>query len=327
MPSNVGLFCITTKSRSAKSGKNHYFCRTMNSHKTLIYHIAALFTVIIWGVTMVSTKILLREGLSPAEIMILRFATAYVFLWILYPRSHRIKSWRDELTFVGIGITSGSLYFFLENTALVHTSATNVSLICALIPLMTAAFIRLVFRTKPLTKRFGTGSLISVAGAVLVVLNGNFSLTISPLGDFLALMSITSWSVYGVLVKCLKGHYNSLFITRKIFLYGILTLLPCFITEPFDVPAGTLLKPVVIGNLCFLGLIASSLCYFLWTLSLRRLGIVKTNSYIYFSPLVTIITAHFVLSEHITVYVICGTALILGGLWTATTGAAAGRKA
>ena len=291
----------------------------MNDKKTFLYHTAALFTIIVWGITMVSTKVLLHEGLSPEEIMIIRFVMAYLLLWIFYPRTHRIESWRDEFIFIGMGITSGSLYFFFENTALVYTSATNVSLICALIPLLTAIFTYILFKENKLSKRFWIGSTISITGAAFVILNGNFSLGINPLGDFLAFMGIVSWSVYGVLIKMLKGNYNSLFITRKIFLYGILTISPYFLFEPFDVSMETILHPVVLGNLCFLGLIASSLCYFLWTLSLRWLGVVKTNNYIYFSPLVTIITANIVLSEHITAFVVCGTVLIIGGLLIAST--------
>jgi len=291
----------------------------MSNQKAFIYHAAALFTIIVWGITMVSTKVLLREGLSPEEIMIIRFVMAYALLWILYPRSHRVKSWRDELLFAGMGITSGSLYFFFENTALVYTSATNASLICALIPLLTAVLTYIMFREKPLSKRFWIGSSISITGAAFVVLNGQFALNINPLGDLLAFLSIVSWSVYGMLIRYLRGNYNSLFVTRKIFLYGIITISPYFLFVPFNVAAETLLKPVVIGNLCFLGLIASSLCYFLWTLSLRNLGVVKTNNYIYFSPLATIITAYVVLSEHITAYVVTGAALILGGLWIATS--------
>jgi len=267
---------------------------------------------------MVSTKVLLHAGLSPEEIMLIRFVMAYLFLWALYPRFHSIKSWRDELIFFGLGITSGSLYFYFENTALVYTSATNVSLICALIPLMTACFAYLAFREQPLTVRFCLGSVASVAGAVLVVLNGNFDFNINPAGDFLALMSIVCWSVYSVLVRFLKGDYSSLLVTRKIFFYSILSLSPYFLFHPFDVPLAILLKPVIAANLCFLGLVASSLCYFLWTLSLRHIGVTKTNHYIYFSPLITILTAHYVLSEQITVYVICGTILILSGLWIAT---------
>ena len=296
----------------------YYFCTIMSDKKTFLYHAAALFTIIVWGITMVSTKVLLHEGLSPEEIMIIRFVMAYLLLWIFYPRSHKIKSWRDEFIFIGMGITSGSLYFFFENTALVYTSATNASLICALIPLLTAIFIYILFKEKKLSKLFWIGSVLSIIGAILVVLNGNFSLGINPLGDFLAFMGIVSWSVYGVLIKLLRGNYNTLFITRKIFLYGILTISPYFLFEPFDVSINLLIKPVVVGNLCFLGLIASSLCYFLWTLSLRQLGVVKTNNYIYFSPLVTIITANIVLSEQITVYVVCGTALIISGLLIAS---------
>jgi drug/metabolite transporter (DMT)-like permease len=109
-----------------------------------------------------------------------------------------------------------------------------------------------------------------------------------------------------------------LFVTRKIFLYGILTFLPCFIFIPFDVSPEVLIRPVVWGNLCFLGFVASSLCYFLWILSIRNLGVIKTNYYIYFSPLVTMATAHVVLSEPITLYVICGTCCILYGIRMAT---------
>jgi len=286
--------------------------------KTFLYHLSAGFTVLVWGVTMVSTKLLLREGLSPEEIMLLRFVLAYLFLWLLYPKWHGFGSLREELLFAGMAVTTGSLYFFFENTALVYTTATNVSLICALIPLFTALFIWLVFRDKPLTGKFFAGSVISIIGAALVVLNGDFSFTFKPLGDFLALISIIVWSGYGLLLKLLKGNYNSLFITRKIFFYSIITLAPYFLFVPFDVPAETLLKPVVVGNILFLGIIASSLCYFLWTLSMRKLGVVVTNNYIYFNPLVTIVAAGIVLSEKVTVWVVCGAALIFSGLLLAS---------
>jgi drug/metabolite transporter (DMT)-like permease len=291
----------------------------MERQNAAFFHAMALLTIIIWGTTMVSTKVLLREGLSPEEIMLIRFCIAYIFLWILYPRTHRAKSLRDELIFFGMGITAGSMYFFFENTALVYTSATNVAIIGALIPLLTAVFTRIVFRENSLTRLFWTGSAISIAGAVMVILNGRFTLEVSPLGDFLALMGIISWSAYGVLSKYLKGRYSSLFITRNIFFYGILTILPWFIFEPFHVPLKTLLTPSVLWNLVFLGFVASSVCFFLWTLSLKKLGVVKTNSYIYFSPLITIVTARVVLNERITVYVVCGTALIICGLLTANT--------
>jgi drug/metabolite transporter (DMT)-like permease len=282
--------------------------------KRLLYHLGAAFTSLIWGTTMVSTKVLLNEGLLPVEIMLVRFITAYLFLWLLYPRWQRVASWREELLFAALGVASGSLYFILENTALVYTTATNVSLICALIPLLTALFVHLALHDSKLGKWYCIGSAVSVTGAVLVILNGHFSLKIYPFGDFLAFLSIVSWALYGLLLRLLKGNYNSLFITRRIFLYSIITLLPYFIFHPFNVPVSTLSKPVVALNLAFLGLIASSLCYYLWTLCMRQLGVKQTNNYIYFNPLVTIITAHFILAEQIAGFVIFGAALIISGL-------------
>ena len=44
------------------------------------YHFVALLTVAIWGSTFVFTKMLLQNGLSPAQIFTLRFIIAYVLL-------------------------------------------------------------------------------------------------------------------------------------------------------------------------------------------------------------------------------------------------------
>jgi drug/metabolite transporter (DMT)-like permease len=276
----------------------------------------AAATTVIWGTTMVSSKVLLNEGLSPAQIMFYRFLLGYVFLWILYPRTHRIRSLRDEALFAGMGLFGGSLYFLTENSALLHARATDVALICASVPLISAILSHFVLGER-LSRGFRLGSAVAMAGVALVVLNGNFVLKISPLGDVLAFAAICCWAVYCLLVKMLRHGYNSLFITRRLFLYGLLTLTPYFLYEPFRFSAETLQRPAVWGNLLFLGLIASSLCYVMWNSAMRELGIVKTNSYLYFSPAVTLVTAAAVLSEQLTAFIFLGTALILLGLWLA----------
>ena len=62
-----------------------------------IYHIIAIVTAAIWGTTFISSKILLEHGLSPAEIMILRFAMAYLCMLPFWRGGLLAKSWRDEL--------------------------------------------------------------------------------------------------------------------------------------------------------------------------------------------------------------------------------------
>ena len=133
-------------------------------------------TSIVWGTTLVSSKVLLHYGLTPAQIMLYRFIIAYLFLWILYPRTHRIKSVKDEFSFLSIGFFGGTLYFLLENTALEYTQATNVGLICATVPLLTAMLAHLFMKGVRLSRYILAGSILSLAGVALVVFNGNFIL-------------------------------------------------------------------------------------------------------------------------------------------------------
>ena len=53
-------------------------------NQNLIGHGLALITVFIWGITFISTKILLKE-LAPVEILFYRFAIAYILLFLIYP--------------------------------------------------------------------------------------------------------------------------------------------------------------------------------------------------------------------------------------------------
>lgn len=285
--------------------------------KQYLYHIMAGLTTLIWGTTMISSKVLLQEGLSPAQILFCRFLLGYFFLWILYPRTHRIRSLHDELLFAGMGVFGGSLYFLTENTALIYTQATNVSLICALVPLITAILSCLILKEK-LSGRFWIGSFVACIGVSFVILNGNFVLKLSPLGDLLAFSAVCSWAIYCLMVKKLHYKYNSLFVTRNLFFYGLLTLAPWFFYEPFDVPSEVFQRPAVWGNLLFLGLIASSLCYVMWNSAMHELGVIKTNTYLYFMPLVTIITAVIFISEQVTAFILVGAILILLGLWIAS---------
>lgn len=280
------------------------------------YHILSAITALIWGSTLVSSKLLLEAGMTPSEIMMCRFLLGYLFLWILYPHTHRIQNWRDEGLFCLMGFFGGTVYFLSENTALYYTQATNVSLICATVPLVTAVMSHFLIKGERLTTHFFIGSIIAFSGVTLVVLNGNFVLKLNPMGDILTFIAVISWGIYCVLQKLLKEDYSAFFITRNIFFYGMLTMLPYFIIfQPFRFPLEGFCQPVVWGNLCFLGLIASAICYYFWNLAINNIGVVKTNNYVYFLPLVTILTASIFLDERITLFSAIGTMLIIGGLW------------
>lgn len=274
---------------------------------------------------------LLLAGLSPAQIFTLRFIIAYVLLLAVPPKSEDDEeqnkrkwladSWRDELLLVLLGVTGGSLYFLTENAAMLYTTATNTSLIVCSSPLFAMLLIALFYRqSEPLSRLKVTGSLVACAGMAVVVLNGHFVLHLSPIGDMLAFGACLCWAVYSLLMKALTGRYSTLFITRKVFFYGLVSIIPYYILVPSDRWIFTssvfqFFNISILLNLLFLGVVASMLCFLLWNWTISKLGAVVATNWVYFNPITTIIFAWWLLTEQITPWFLLGTLLILVGMY------------
>lgn len=289
----------------------------MHTTKNYIYHLIAILTVGIWGLTFISTKVLIEHGLSPQEIFLLRFLMAYLGIWFISPRKLFADNWKDELWLLWGGVTGGSFYFFTENTALEITLATNVAFIVCTAPLLTTILSLLIYKKEKVTAGLVGGSLLALVGVALVVYNGHFILKISPLGDFLTLLAAFSWAFYSLIMKKMSGRYRTTFITRKIFFYGILTILPAFILHPWQFSLSGLWQPAVWMNLLFLGVLASLVCFVVWNIILKQLGTVRASNYIYLNPLFTLIGSAVLLDEQFTVMSLMGAMLILGGVYWA----------
>ena len=305
----------------------------------VFYHLIAFVVVVIWGSTFVFTKLLLQEGLSPALIFTLRFIIAYVLLaayqlFLLSPllcktvcantRPHRLfcKSWKDEFLMLALGVTGGSVYFLTENAAMLYTTATNTSLIVCSCPLFTMLLVALFYRkTERFTRRQVTGSLMACLGMAVVVLNGHFVLHLSPLGDLLAFAACLLWALYSLLMIPANQKYDALFTTRKVFFYGLLTMIPYYLWNPAEMEAfishfsASHFALPVLWNLLYLGVIASMGCFLVWNWVIRRLGAVEATNWVYINPVSTILFAWWLLSEHITVWFLLGTILILVGMY------------
>ena len=283
------------------------------------YNIVEFLTVAVWGTTFVWTKLLIINGLSPAQIFTLRFIIAYVLLtgFSLWRGRHKWLSdnWRDELTMMALGLTGGSMYFLTENESLRFTTATNTSLIVCSCPLFAMLIIALFYKSERFSRLQALGSLLALIGMAAVVLNGHFVLHLSPLGDTLAFSACICWALYTLLMKPVMGRYPAMFITRKVFFYGILTILPYYIFVP-DMPSlDVLMRPEVALNLLFLGSVASMLCYLTWSWCMKGLGAVICTNWVYVNPITTIIAAWLILDEQITVYFLIGSILIIAGMY------------
>lgn len=285
-------------------------------------HFLAFLTVAIWGSTFVFTKMLLLDGLSPAQIFTLRFIIAYALL-LAFEITTRwqtfqvfCKSWRDELIMLLLGVTGGSVYFLTENAAMLYTTATNTSLIVCSCPLFAMLLVALVYRkSERFTSIQVIGSLLACIGMAIVVMNGRFVLHLSPVGDMLAFGACLCWAFYSLLIKMVADRYSTFLITRKVFFYGLVTIIPYYLLFPGFPPITVISSSQVLWNLLFLGVVASMVCFLVWNWVLRQLGTVVATNWVYFNPIITILFAAWLLHEQITPWFLLGTVLILVGMY------------
>ncbi len=287
----------------------------MNNQKVLKGHIAAFFTILIWGTTFISTKLLLIE-LTPIEILFFRFILGIVALFLVYPHRLIVKDKKHELLFASAGLCGITLYYLLENVALTLTLASYVGVIVSVAPFFTGILAHFFLDGEKLKVNFILGFMIAIVGICFLSFNGNTSYQANPVGIVLALSASFVWAIYSILSKKISSlGYHTIQTTRRTFFYGLLFMLPAVVIYGVRLKFQVFGNPMYLFNMLFLGLGASALCFVTWNVAVKKLGAVKTSIYIYMVPVITIVTSILVLHEKITVSATVGTVLTLVGLF------------
>lgn len=306
---------------------NSFMNSSFLKNKAFNYFLA-LLVILIWGITFVSTKYLLRS-FSAFEILIVRFSAAYLMLWIMKPAIIHLQKKSDELWFLAAGASGVAVYQFLENIALDYTLPANVSIIVSICPMFTAIVAEIFLKEKSLNLLFVIGFLISIFGVALVTFNGSVVLHLSPKGDFLALGAAICWAFYSLSVtKIASFGLNPIHATRRQFFWALICMVPIAIfglANGQKIPMTFInLNPQVNAErwsdfynlLCFafLGFGASAFAFVVWNFVCKNLGTVKVTVFIYLSPVVTIIFAFLILGDKITLMGSIGALLVIFGL-------------
>lgn len=284
----------------------------MNNKK--IGHVFALITIIIWGTTFISTKVLLND-FKPIEILFFRFVIGFITLVFVYPHPLKNTTFQQEIFFALAGLSGVCLYYLLENIALTYTMASNVGVIISIAPFFTALITHFIVKSEKLKVPFFIGFIVALVGIFLISFNG-FKMQLNPRGDILALLAAFVWACYSVLTRKISDFgFYTIQTTRRIFGYGLLFMVPALFLFDFHIGINRFLDKVNLLNILFLGLGASALCFVTWNLAVKYLGAVKTSIYIYLVLVITVLTSFLILKEDITFMSIVGTLLTLCGLF------------
>lgn len=279
-------------------------------------HLFALITELIWGMTFAASQILVNT-LDTYWFIVLRFGLAWLLLFLLAPRPLRPMPWKQERWVILSGILGVSLYYILQNVALLYSTASNTGVLAATSPVFTALWLWLFARKVKLKPLFFLGFVLCIAGVAVISFRGGGEGGVHLLGDSMALLAALSWGLYCVFVVHTENSgLSSLQMTRKILFWGFLLCLP-FALIAGD--AGTILTFAGGGiklwaAFAYVVIGASVICYVFWGRATALLGSVTTSLYMYLLPVFTVIGSAIIVHDPITPFTVVGIAAILIGV-------------
>ncbi len=275
--------------------------------------ILVILAVIFWGVSFISTKVLLQE-IPPVSIAFFRQFIALIPLSVMFIKKKaffrlNVKTVLHMAVASMFGIV---LYFVFENSGLKFISASEASIIVATIPIFTLLMDTLVYRQK---LDFRTLCLIigSWVGVYLVIGgNGPVQAGSDTLkGSLLVFGAMVSWIVFTLITKRLSQQYDSLQMTFAQTLLSIPLFIPFVIQETANWQRFSVLS---FAHLIFLGVFCSAGAYVFFLNGIAVLGPGIASSYLNLIPLVTMIVGAVFLGDKLTPIQFAGAFIILVSL-------------
>ncbi|MFW6137970.1 MAG: DMT family transporter [Spirochaetota bacterium] len=286
--------------------------RTLKS--LFLPHAALIATVLFWGMSFSSSKVVLNTGFPPLSLAFIRFLLASMHLFpVLKMREPETKITRKTLLPLMLsGLFGVTVYFFFENTGIKYTTASSAALIIGSIPIFTIGADYLLYRQSVEWYRIG-GVFISLAGVYLLIGNPG-GVPLRPgmlLGNLLMLGACLSWVAYIQFSRNLKTDFSGISLTTYQVMFGTVFLLPLALAEH---RSWIMVGPKIWLNIFYLGIFCSAVCYFLYLYALARLETIVVSSYINVIPVAGAAGGVVLLGENLTPVQLLGGAVVITGV-------------
>ena len=272
-----------------------------------------LIAVLIWSLNIAVTRYV-ADFISPVSISFYRWFVAFLILTpFMLP-----KVWKQR-DLIGLYIPKLAvlsafgmvLYQGLSYTAAHYTTATNMGIVNAFVPIFTIFISYLILKDRP--NRFAIfGSLLSFAGLIYVMSQGHLSSLFAQgghWGDAVMVLAVGFYAFYGVFLKKWQLQLplmTSLYIQIS---FALLYHLPFLLWLGLDS-----INAENAGSVLYAGVFPSLIAPLLWMVAVQSIGPNRTSIFMNLMPVFTALIASFWLSEHWTIYHTIGGIMILVGI-------------
>ncbi len=289
----------------------------MNKHtsKTGLGYTAILFAMLFWGMSFIWSKQLLNNNFPGFTIVFIRLVLASAVFVTIFKWQHKLEKIQreDRLNFLLLAFFEPFLYFIGEVFALKYVDASFAAVIIALIPIVVSVTMYFTENEK-LRWEFFLGTLISVAGVLLLSLTQDGRMTFNMKGLLLLGVAMLAASGYSVMLSRLLKRYSPVTVTTYQNLIAIPFYLPFVLV--FDISQwGTLAwNGVTIASLICLALLCSAGAYMLYSYAVKQLTVTKACIFTNLIPIVTLIVAAAIGQETFTPGKLWGILVIVAGV-------------
>lgn len=279
------------------------------------YFLMPLAAVALWAGNVIVSK-LSASAIDPVAVTFYRLllATALMSLVLLGPTWRNRAVVRRQLPKLALlGFLAMTLFQLLSYEAAKTTSATNMAIITALVPLLTMALGSVLLREAP-TLGMVAGGVLSLIGVIHLISHGQpthwLSQRFHP-GDLLMLLAALAYALYGVLLK--RWHlglpaWQSTYVQA---LAALVFIAPMMLRLPTGAAVPTAASvPLIL----YAGILASVVLPYLWMRGVQHLGPSRCAMFMNLLPLFTAALAILMLGESLHDYHVIGGGLALAGV-------------
>ena len=279
----------------------------------------------IFGLSFLMTKGAL-DAFSPFELIFLRFALATIALGALSRFGAFKLSFRGKplLPLVLICLFQPIVYFLCETFGLRETASSTAGLILGALPAAVAALSVPMLKER-LSPRQSIGLFVSVAGVVLIVLDGRSRASAiggdSLRGVLLVVGALVSAAFYNVFSRRARALYSPLETTFAMMasgavFFGIMVLIDLLVSgSRGGIGMFQRATPAAWGAVAYLGILSSVVAFFLVNLSLSRLKASQASIFGTITPIVALVAGIAFRGESLSILELFGAVAVISGVW------------
>jgi drug/metabolite transporter (DMT)-like permease len=286
----------------------------------MIIYLKLLLTAFFWGGTFIAGRVIAGH-VGPFSAAFLRFSIASVFLGIFVWRTKgnfsrlTLKQWVSVVCLGMTGVFAYNVFFF---KGLSFVEAGRAAVIIATTPALIGLFSVLIFKER-LAWLNGTGILLSISGAIIVISRGSLDLMWQGglgNGELYIFGCVCSWVMFSLIGKTVMTSISPLVaIFYASFIGAVALLLPALLEGLFNqIPTYLIIDWCSLFYLGFFGTVIGFVWYYQ---GIQAIGPTRAGLFINFVPVSAVLSAFLILDEPLTISLLSGTLLVFTGTYLA----------